>query len=240
MEYTEVVYTPPDGAEPTVDIIFVHGLNPLGHEDHAKTTWQHKNKTLWPADLLKKEIPTARCIIFAWNSSILKNSSNTPAAYHAQSLLDGVQNKRNEDKERHRPLIFVAHSMGGLLVKQALVHAQLDETRYSCIRASTYSLVFFATPHRGGNYVTIAQIAAAFCSAITGHPSSSLLKSLERNSLLEEIASVQFGQQMNSYDILSFFEQRKMDIKIEHLGFLTRATALVKRLNCSISYLPKG
>lgn len=132
-------------------IVFVHGLNPKGDSEHARKTWTHENGTFWPEELLPELLPTARVLLFAYNSSILSNASNVPVAGHAQSLLNDVKNRRLEAKEIHRPLIFVAHSLGGLLVKQALIEARLNERKYSCLKASTYGLVFFATPHAGGN-----------------------------------------------------------------------------------------
>lgn len=131
-------------------IVFVHGLNPKGDVNHARNTWTHENGTFWPESLLPELLPTARILLFAYNSSILRNASNVPVAGHAQSLLNDVHNKRLEAKETHRPLIFIAHSLGGLLVKQALIEAQLN-AKYGCLKASTYGLVFFATPHKGGS-----------------------------------------------------------------------------------------
>ena len=130
--------------------MFVHGLNPKGDLNHARQTWTHENGTFWPATLLPQLLPTARILLFAYNSSVLSNASNVPVAGHAQSLLNDIHNKRSEAQEVHRPLIFVSHSLGGVLVKQALIEARLNQ-RYRCVKASTYGLVFFATPHAGGN-----------------------------------------------------------------------------------------
>ena len=95
-------------------------------------------------------------------SHILSNASNVPVAGHAQSLLNDVNNKRLEEKEVHRPLIFIAHSLGGLLVKHALIEARLNERKYRCLKASTYGLVFFATPHAGGNKYVLLEAKGLF------------------------------------------------------------------------------
>lgn len=135
----------------SASVVFVHGLNPKGDLEHARKTWTHENGTFWPETLLPELLPMARILLFAYNSSILSNASSVPVAGHAQSLLNDVRNKRLEKGEVNRPLIFIAHSLGGLLVKQALIEARLNERKYGCLKTSTHGLVFFATPHTGGN-----------------------------------------------------------------------------------------
>ena len=193
-------------------IVFVHGLNPKGTEDHARRTWTHEDGTFWPNALLQQSVPTARIIVFAYNSSVLSNASNSPVHSHANSLLNRLLNERRKSEERHRALIFVAHSLGGLLVKQALIEAVLNPL-YKCIKASTHGIVFFATPHSGGNKAGIAESAAKFCSALTGQTRNSLLQTLTKHSLLNEISKDQFRPQLNDYEVLSYMETLKMGVK---------------------------
>ena len=128
-------------------------------------------------------------------------------------LCDRLKNHRLKEEEVHRPLIFVSHSLGGLLVKQALVEANLNP-RYRCLKASTHGLVFFATPHRGGERAAVAESAANICSAFTGEPKNKLLESLQSRALITELSSDQFRHQLNDYEVLSLIERRKMSIKI--------------------------
>lgn len=210
MQYLKPLVTP---ADPDVDIVFVHGLNPKGSEHHARQTWTDDSGTFWPEALLPQEIPTARILLFAYNSSILGNASSAHVASHARSLCDRLKNCRFAENEVHRPLVFVAHSLGGLLVKQALVEAKTDPL-YTCLKASTHGLVFFATPHRGGEGAAVAEAAANICSAFTGQPRNQLLKSLKSKSLITELSSDQFRHQLNDYEVLSFIERRKLPVKI--------------------------
>ena len=149
---------------------------------------------------------------------MLSNASNSPLHSHANSLLNRLLNERRKSEERHRALIFVAHSLGGLLVKQALIEAKLNP-RYECVKASTHGIVFFATPHRGGNKAGIAESAAKFCSALTGQTRNSLLQTLTKNSLLNEVSEDQFRPQLNDYEVLSYMETLKMGVKknLRHL-----------------------
>lgn len=52
-----------------------------------------------------------------------------------------------------RPLFFICHSIGGLVVKLALTHANRN-ARYRSIVEACYGVTFFATPHRGSSYLS--------------------------------------------------------------------------------------
>ena len=123
--------------------------------------------------------------------------------------------------------MFVAHSLGGLLVKQALVEAQLNPL-YACIKSSTQGLVFFATPHSGGNHAGIAESAAKFCSTLTGEPTNSLFDSLQKHSLLSEISKDHFRHQLNDYEVLSFIETREMEAKVWGVKIAPQMTSMVR------------
>ena len=217
-----------------LDIVFVHGLNPKGQEDHAKKTWTYSGDALhgesfWPQTLLPESVPTARIPLFAYNSSILANASNAPLHGHANTLLNRLHNKRREDYEKHRPTIFIAHSLGGLLVKQALVEAKINPL-YSCVKESTFGLVFFATPHGGGHGASIADTAAKLCSALTGQATNSLLETLGKASLLIEIVKDHFRPQIGDYEVLNFIETRMMDVKFRQRIFLLQVTSIASDL----------
>ena len=228
MEYIDVLVAPDN---PDLDIVFVHGLNPKGQEHHARKTWTHSEDasstaTFWPQALLPESVPSARILLFAYNSSVLVKASNAPIHGHANTLLNRLYNKRCEENQKHRPIIFIAHSLGGLLVKQALVEAKINPL-YTCIKASTYGLVFFATPHGGGNGVAVADSAAKLCSALTGRPKNSLLETLKKASLLNEISKDHFRPQIGDYEILTFIETHTMDVKLRRQRFVPQITSMV-------------
>ncbi len=227
MEYLDSIVEP---EHPDVDIVFVHGLNPKGLETHARQTWTDDKGVFWPRDLLHQELPSARILLFSYNSSILTNASSAGVASHASMLCDRLKNRRSKEEEAHRPLLFVAHSLGGLLVKQALVEAVVNP-RYRCLKASTQALVFFATPHRGGTGAGVAEAAANVCSAFTGEPRNKLLESLKEKSLILELSSDQFRHQLNDYEVLSLVERRKMSIKIARRLPAKKIVSAVKLLN---------
>jgi hypothetical protein len=79
---------------------------------------QHTGRELhWPRDLLPRDCSDARILVWGYDSHISKgyagsNKSNIFA--HAKDLLYSLQ----REKPPRRPIIFVAHSLGGLIVKE--------------------------------------------------------------------------------------------------------------------------
>ncbi|KAL3299673.1 NAD(P)-binding domain protein [Colletotrichum asianum] len=121
----------------------------------------------WPRDLLA-ESPTCanvRVLTYGYDSKVTKgfaaaNQNNLFA--HARDLLYALQRK----KPQRRPVIFVAHSLGGLLVKEVLRRSHYsDETELRDIIMSTKGVMFLGTPHRGSQELaklgeTVRSIAA--------------------------------------------------------------------------------
>ncbi len=71
-----------------------------------------------------------------------------PLADRATNILDQLQ----LDDIGQRPVIFICHSLGGLLVKQMLRHANdFGNKDYQRIAKQTKGIVFLSTPHSGSN-----------------------------------------------------------------------------------------
>ena len=72
---------------------------------------------------------------------------------HGKKLVYELANKRKEDGTQLRPVIFIAHGVGRIVVKIALLHSDrvrevhLEEQR--SIKLSTYGIIFMAVPHQG-------------------------------------------------------------------------------------------
>lgn len=95
--------------------IFIHGLT-----GNRESTWtDEKSGTFWPLDLLPASLPTARIMTFGYDADIVNAidvaSSNT-LRDHGKSLAHALTYERMEAEER--PVIFVAHSLGGLVCEQ--------------------------------------------------------------------------------------------------------------------------
>lgn len=135
-----------------VDIIALHGLGGTPHK-----TWTHTTKNtptgeekgvFWLKDFLPLEFPGCRVFTYGYNAKIYFSRGTGQIESFARTLLELVMDIRTKREDMKRPIVFVAHSMGGLVVKKALTLATLDLRRYGNIVASTAAILFLATPHR--------------------------------------------------------------------------------------------
>ncbi|MBB3219215.1 hypothetical protein [Pseudoduganella umbonata] len=146
-------------------MIFIHGLDgdPFGTWKHPALFWpealglDHAHAGVWSLGY-----PAAKT---GWNGSAMPLADR---ATNVLSLLDahGIG---------ERPVVFVVHSMGGLLVKQMLRHAmQYGDPAWQRISRATAGIVFLATPNSGSriaDWMTFFSLARA----------SAAVKDLEHN-----------------------------------------------------------
>ena len=132
------------GREAIADVIFVHGL---GGDPFA--TWWHDEdqpKSSFPF-WLAADFPHVAVHCLAYDASPSKwLGSSMPLVDRATNVLTRFE----AEGIGGRPLFFVCHSLGGLVVKQALRSAlELGESAWREIVANTRGIVFLATPHTG-------------------------------------------------------------------------------------------
>lgn len=106
-------------------------------------------------------VPNARILTFGYDTKITithKRSLNKVSDF-AKTLMSLLQGKR-PPQARSRPIIFVAHSLGGIVVKDMLRQSHetgqqcenaLNHIRYDDILKATRAIIFFGTPHRGAD-----------------------------------------------------------------------------------------
>lgn len=96
--------------------MFVHGLR-----GSSEDTWKKPGaETPWPRLLLPKDIPQARIMTFGYDADIVRwtdPAGTNRIANHARNLLKYLSDERDGSESEDRPIIFVAHSLGGLVVE---------------------------------------------------------------------------------------------------------------------------
>ena len=125
----------------------------------------------------------------------------------AINLLNQVASKREEADER--PIVFVAHSLGGIVVKRALMEAKLNNS-YKSIWEAIYGIAFFGTSHQGGNFAKLGDIAASITRGVLRNPSNTFMEALKKDSLFSDTLVGDFRHQLEDYYVLSFFETLPM------------------------------
>ncbi|KAF2834612.1 hypothetical protein M501DRAFT_943685, partial [Patellaria atrata CBS 101060] len=162
---------------------------------------------LWLKDLLPSRLPNpARVMLFGYNASPAVGAGAVNLKDYAEKLLISLTIKRAEKPTR--PIVFICHSMGGLVVKQVRrKHAKLN-VDYKYIAESTRLLVFFSTPHRGGNYATVGEFVVALFRTASNGPKNDLITLLKRESQgatnLHEMSRHMAG---NKLLMISFYEE---------------------------------
>ncbi|KAF2205560.1 hypothetical protein GQ43DRAFT_299846 [Delitschia confertaspora ATCC 74209] len=81
----------------------------------------------WPRDLLKDDFPMARIMTFGYDTRIIRgyHGANQGNIFsHARDLLYELEAQRRKGRDRH--IIFIAHSLGGILVKEVLRRSETD------------------------------------------------------------------------------------------------------------------
>lgn len=176
-----------DCAGATVDICFVHGLT--GDRNSAWTAEGHRQP--WPASLLPSKLSRARILTYGYDAYILRKSvaSTNGLIEHATTLLNDLATERVSSNATSRPIIFVAHCLGGLVCKEAmLLSRNHPETRLRAIFESTKGLAFMGTPHDGSWTRDWANIRASDLGVLKS-TNRSLLEILETDD--EYLQSVQ-------------------------------------------------
>jgi len=125
------------------DVVFVHGIG-----GSPETTWADSDGISW-CNWLDTTFGNVRISALRYEAS--------PSAWfgHTMPLELRAVNVNALLRSRgfgQRPLIFVAHSMGGLLVKEMLRNAKTTATHeYGIIAKATKGILFLSTPHSGSH-----------------------------------------------------------------------------------------
>ncbi|EXK25027.1 hypothetical protein FOMG_18285 [Fusarium oxysporum f. sp. melonis 26406] len=189
-----------------VDIVAVHGLN-----GSARKTWTDSaTGQCWLEDLLPESTPRCRVLTFGYDSKLAFSKSRSGVEAFARDLLNRLRIVRSSSEARNRPLVFIAHSLGGIVVKKALIIAHNGSEVYAPILKATTGIIFLGTPHRGSDLVPWGILLSNLVgvTSIGKNIRKELLRTLNKDSdMLMEISS-QFLQRATSLKIMSFIEQQ--------------------------------
>lgn len=186
-------------------IVAVHGLDLANSKGHAYNTWTDKGK-LWLKDFLPSQagMPRSRVLLFGYNSSAAFRTSTVGVAGAAINLLDQLRFKRREHPER--PIVFVCHSLGGIVAKQALVEAHNADEVHGQILRCTKGVAFFGTPHTGGHGARLGDSIVRIVQSLTGDVRNDIFEWLRTDSFLSSHLAINFARRARNLRVVSFQE----------------------------------
>lgn len=154
------VYSSPKG--PNIDIVAVHGLG--GHAWASFTRIADgKREVQWLRDflpdILEQQGIHPRIMVYGYNSNLFVKRAMVDVTDPAGNLLVDLKSERGDCPDR--PLAFIAHSLGGIVVKQMI--CELIDERLRAIKGNTKAKIegdtsfinpirgclFFGVPHEG-------------------------------------------------------------------------------------------
>lgn len=156
---SSVDYTGPQSESPLLDVVFVHGLRggPFKSwriaEDKSSTKSGLVEKideeagklgTFWPGEWLSSDFPQARMFTLKYKTNLTQWSG---ASLPLQEVSSMLLEKLVAAGIGNRPVVFVTHSMGGLVVKQMLHKAKAENI--DNLVNNTVGVVFYSCPHFG-------------------------------------------------------------------------------------------
>ncbi|KAK4113334.1 hypothetical protein N656DRAFT_778094 [Canariomyces notabilis] len=207
----------PEG-ERRVDIVFVHGLG-----GSSRLTWSHNRDPdyFWPLKFLPSEpdINEARILTFGYNANFRPGSGRNKMSIldFAKDLLYDLKYSQDNSgrglEDLHmgeRPIIFIVHSMGGLIVKEAYMQGQNDPA-YDSIISAVSAIIFLSTPHRGTN---LAETLNRILQVSFATSPMQFISELSAGSQTLQKLNEQFRHVAPKLDIFSFYETRPTPLAV--------------------------
>jgi len=168
-------------ALPALNVVFIHGLG-----SSADTAWTYQptirrrvffwqksskqiatdqNDIFWPEWLIQDR-PQIAVHMIDYPADKMSWNAGWPIEEAATAILDRLIINKHICSS-NAPIIFICHSLGGLVIKQLIINANngqsLDDQK-KLLLARVYGVVFIATPHDGS---TLATLASALPLAVT-------------------------------------------------------------------------
>ncbi|KAK7210889.1 hypothetical protein V2G26_018067 [Clonostachys chloroleuca] len=160
-------------------------------------------KPFWPEEFLSRDLPDARIWTYGYNADVIQGmfqaGNRNSISQHGRDL--SAQFER--DINNRDPVVFVAHSLGGILVK-SIIHLS-DECR-----SRTRLIVFLGTPHRGSRVADWGKTLSNLSRVTLQQPNSRILRGLQIDSEVLENIHEEFKVHVHKcgFKIYSFQEGR--------------------------------
>ncbi len=168
-----------------------------GLASHPFGSWQPKedDKTfMWLRDALPGDVPGARIFLYGYDT-LLHDSESFQSPIHLALSFIGHLKSSVWTTPTPKPVVFMAHSLGGIVLKEALILSW--EKSMSC-RHLFYGGIFFGVPSAGME-------TSHLLAMVQGQPNKDLIESLSPNSPYLSSLNDRFSGIIWSHHILCFW-----------------------------------
>ncbi|KAM7215760.1 putative WD40 domain containing protein [Rhypophila decipiens] len=195
-----------DTSDSDADIIFVHGL---GGSSLKTWSWNRDAGNFWPTWIhLEEGLARLRIFTFGYNANFRDSKTTYSILDFSKSLLAYMQaygsDGANDTAIGGKPIVFVCHSMGGLVVKKALVLGKTND-QYASLLSRVHGIMFLSTPHRGSSH---ASTLNGLLSLLVGSSKKVYVSELEPSSTSIGDINEQFRGICGSWELVSFYENK--------------------------------
>ncbi|MCH7515709.1 MAG: alpha/beta fold hydrolase, partial [Bacteroidetes bacterium] len=132
-----------------ISVVFVHGILSSG-----ETCWRHENGSYWP-ELLSNETGSKDLgiYVYTYQAGVFSGS------YSLSDVVDDLKERMRVDGLfENKQIVFVCHSMGGIVVRKFLV----ERSTYLLERKLKIGLFLVASPSLGAKYANWLSPLAKF------------------------------------------------------------------------------
>ncbi|KAI1323339.1 hypothetical protein F5Y16DRAFT_383989 [Xylariaceae sp. FL0255] len=207
-----------------VDIVAVHGLN----EDSLEAWTDRDTGVNWLRDLLPRHIKHARVLTYGYDASpsaFLTNRASNSIQRSAECLVQELYADRRFSGMRKRPIIFICHGLGGIVVKKSLVYsstrtaAKIDHLWDQFV--STFAILFFGTPHdstKRSTWLALERLSNPTWKSKVFHGDRLYHSSADDEIFFQSVTS-EFNPIMKQFHMFFFWEELRTSLgdKLEYI-----------------------
>lgn len=185
------------------DVVAVTGL-----AGHAFGSWAHDHHHNWLRDYLPMDMPNLRVMTYGYDSQLgPEQLSRQDLELHAADFATKLRGLWQSTSYR-RPTILVGHSLGCLLIKEALIRSAAFSERPEGLEKIVPLVIFFGAPH-GGLATTALE------TLVKGTPSQTLIEELKPGSPFLDSLTFKFKRISLNMKILSVYERQPTASAVE-------------------------
>ncbi|GME51093.1 nacht and ankyrin domain containing protein [Neofusicoccum parvum] len=183
----------------TSDLVAISGLN-----GHAFGSFKNKDSPyMWLRDALPKKLPGIRVVVYGYNTKLEGSQSFQNISDIGLKFQSAIRVIRRPNPAK--PLLLLGHSLGGIVIKEAIHMMQSSQEETDRISFEAISgIMFFGVPNQGMNIKSLIPI-------VGDQVNRGFLHTLEHSSSMLRTQAAQFSKDTDKLqcDILNFFETQE-------------------------------